>query len=822
MKRTLLFFLSCFTATILFAQSQVTVKGQLTGPTENDPLPYATISVSNETSPQVAFKKLATDEKGNFTVALPAGKYVFSFNYVGMNVLNKDVDVSADKSPMDLGKILMTESSTQLGEVSVVAQKPLVKVEIDKLTYSAKDDPEARTSSVLDLLRKVPMVTVDGDENIQLKGSSNYKIYLNGKPSTMISSNPSQVLKSMPANSIKDIEVITDPGAKYDAEGVGRTTTIITEKKVDEGINGPIGPGAGTRGDYNANMYLTVKHGKWGFTGNGSYYVYNMPGSEYNFHRRDFSRTPETILDQLGTSKNSGMGNFISGLVSYELDTLNLFSVSVNGYTGKGKNTGITDVASTGGYDYTYKRTTGNTRNYGSRELSADYQRSFSKKGKLLTMSYKYSYDPNGSEGSTVITDTTGVPLLRPEDYKLKNVNDANGKEHTAQVDYVDPITKNHTVEAGLKYIFRDNSSFTGYQYWDFAASQWKEDIARKNDLVHNQYIASAYGSYGYKTDKFGLKAGLRAEQTQQNINFISQNDSLVKTKFFDMVPSLTLSYQLSMTKTLRLGYNMRVYRPGIWYLNPYVNNTDPLNVSYGNPNLDAEKNHNISLNYGSFSQKFNLNASLNYSLTNNAITSYQFMKDGVNHSTYDNIGKSQSIGLNGYVNWRPITALNIYMNTNVDYIDIRSSKDPTLKNNGFSFRAFSGVTYTLPKDLRLSFNAGYFGNRVELQTNSSAFYFTSFGVTKSFFEKKLDISLRGNSPFSKYREFKSTTTGANFEQNSVFKFPMRSLNLSVSYRFGDLKSSVKRVQRGINNDDVKSGGGDQNTGGAGGVTTGS
>ena len=201
MKRPLFFLLCCFTTFTSVAQTsvsssgaakeQVMVRGQLAGPTDNDPLPYATISISREGASEKVVKKLAADEKGNFSVSLPAGKYVFTFQFVGMNPLKKNVEVST-RMPTDLGKIVLSESSTQLDEISVVAQRPLVKVEIDKLTYSAKDDPEASTSSVLDLLRKVPMVTVDGEDKIQLKGSTNFKIYLNGKPSNMITNNPSR------------------------------------------------------------------------------------------------------------------------------------------------------------------------------------------------------------------------------------------------------------------------------------------------------------------------------------------------------------------------------------------------------------------------------------------------------------------------------------------------------------------------------------------------------------------------------------------------------------------------------------------------------
>ena len=792
-----------------------TVKGQLFGEEENEFLPFATISVSKDANQKSATKKFATDEKGFFQTKLSEGDYFFAFQYVGKNTLVKKVSVPKAEKEMNLGKIIVEESSTQLDELSVVAQAPLVKVEIDKLTYNLKDDPESATSNVLDMLRKVPLITVDADDNVQLKGGSNFKIYLNGKPSNMLASNPSQVLKSMPANSIKDVEVITDPGAKYDAEGVGGIINIVTDKRVDDGYVGSVGAGVDTQGGYNSNGYLTLKYGKIGFTGNANYYNFKSPESESTFERRDFSVQPETILKQNGVSGFNGDGIMLSGMISYEIDTLNLLSFSLNGHRGSGTSSTNTDVTSSGRNVYKYDRISENSNQRGSIDFSADYQRSFKKKGELFTLSYRFGNNPNNSDGITETLNIEGTPILRPQDYRMKNFNEADGKEHTGQVDYVNPLTKNHSIEAGLKYIYRDNSSIGNNMYQLKNSSEWLEDMTRKNDFQHDQYIASGYASYGYKKDNFGLKAGLRAEQTNQNLNFISQNNEVVKTNFFDMVPSLALSYQMSMTQTLRLGYNMRVYRPGIWHLNPYINNIDPLNISYGNPNLDAEKNHNVSLNYGSFSQKVNLNASVNYSLTNNSITQYQFVENGVNNSTYGNIGKSQSIGLNAYIRWAPTKELNMFVNGNGDYIDIQSTENKALQNSGFSFRAFSGITYTFPYDVRFSVNGGYFGTRIMLQSKMDPFYFMSFGISKSFMDKKLDVAIRGNSPFQKYMDHRNVTTGENFTQSSLFRRPAQSLSLNITYRFGDLKSSIKKITRGITNQDLKSGGEDMSGQGA-------
>ncbi len=814
MKRLLSLLLCCFTVITMFAQTSVsspgaakeqfTVKGQLAGPDEDDPLPYATISVAKEGDADKAIKKLAADEKGNFSVSLPPGKYVFTFQFVGMNPLKRKVEVFT-RAQTDLGKIVLSESSTQLDEVSIVAQRPLVKVEIDKLTYNAKDDPEASTSNVLDLLRKVPMVTVDAEDNIQLKGSSNFKIYLNGKPSNMITNNPSQVLKSMPANSIKDIEVITDPGAKYDAEGVGGIINIITDKRVDDGYSGSVGANGDTYGGYGGNTYLALKYGKFGFTGNVSYYHHDSPETESSYMREDFIPAAENMLTQDGINEGDGGGLFFSGALSYEPDTLNLFNLSVSHFGGDFSSTGLQDAQSKGARNYSYLAHSFSKQKYGGTELSADYQHNFKKKGEMLTLSYRFQQNPSDGEYENRFTNVTGN-YFYPDGYRRKGINDAEGKEHTGQIDYVNPLTDKHNIEAGLKYIFRQNSSWGDNTYFDVEDNTWKVDLSQKNDLDHDQNIASGYAGYSFKTGKIGVKAGLRGEYTDQNIHFMSANDTTIQTHFFDLVPSFTFSYRLGMTQTLRVGYNMRISRPGIWYLNPFVNDLNPTNISYGNPKLDAEQSHSFNINFGSFSQKVNLNASLNYSFTKNAIASYSFIEEGVTHNTYDNIGKNQHIGLNLYGSWTPSQKIRLYTNANVNYTDIRSNNGNQLKNHGFSGQGFGGLMLTFPQDFRVGANAGIFSGRVQLQTTQSAFYFYSFNVMKSFLNKKLDVNLSATNPFTEFVEFSSKTKGEGFMQESTFMQPMRSLRLSVTYRFGDLKTSIKKVQRTISNDDVKAG----------------
>ncbi len=806
MKKLLLLLVCCLTTVSIYSQS--TIRGQLVGIADQKPLPYATVSVANSTAPEKSIKKFATDEAGNFSTSLSAGNYLFEFQFVGMNNLSKEVEVKSDEPKKNLGKIEMSESSTELDEISVTAQRPLVKVEIDKLTYNTKEDPEAATSNVLDVLRKVPLVTVDGEDNIQLKGSSSFKIYLNGKPSNMISNNPSQVLKSMPANSIKDIEVITDPGAKYDAEGVTGIINIITDKRVDDGYSGSVGANANTQGGYGGNVYLTTKYGKFGFTGNASYYRHAQPTSEVESERRDFAPNPANTLTQNGTMGGNGAWPYVSASVSFEPDTSNLFNFSASKYGGNFNSNITGNSVSTGNLNYAFDMLSKSQQEYGGLNLSADYQRSFKKKGELLTLSYRYDNDPNNSENEIEYNNVTGE-YFYPQGYRQRSLNNAKGIEHTTQIDYVNPINEMHSIEAGGKYIMRDNSSRGEHTFYDVVSGTWQNDADRKNDLDHEQNIFAGYAGYGYKKDKVGVKLGLRGEYTKQQIHFMSaQVDTIVPSDFFDLVPSVTLSYQLAMTQTLRLGYNMRISRPGIWYLNPFVNDQNPVDISYGNPDLTAEQTHNFNLNYGFFAQKINLNATLSYGVTNNNITSYSFVEDGVTHTTYGNIGKNQIVGLNMYLSWTPNQQIRIMSNSGINYTDIQSTNDMNLRNSGFSGRIYSGATYSFGKDnvWRVGANAGLFSQRVQLQTTQSPYYFYSFNIMRSFFDKKLDINLSANSIFSKYIKFKSTIDGAGFSQKSTYNYPAQNVRLSITYRFGDLKSSIKTIQRGITNDDVKEG----------------
>lgn len=381
------------------------IKGTVIDSVSTETIPFVTISASKTKMPAMPFKRVAADAQGKFELSVNSSdQIVLKFEAVGMKPATLVVSDFSNKI-IDLGEIKLTANDKMLAEVTVTATKPLVKVDMDKISYDMKSDPESQTSNTLDMLRKVPMVTVDGDENIQVKGQSNFKILMNGKETTMISSNPAQVLKSIPANTVKSIEVITEPGAKYEAEGLAGIINIVTESSL-KGYTGTVRAGVDNYGALNGGIYFSTKVGKWGITTNLNQGMFRNPGITTETNRESFNSSDYMYFSQKSEGKNTGNFRYGSLSVSYELDSLNLFTLSGNGFGGgyNSKTTGSTNLRSQM-QDTTqmYNNLADMKGIWGGYEGSLDYQRSFKKKDKLLTTSYKASYSPRGSDNYTDI-----------------------------------------------------------------------------------------------------------------------------------------------------------------------------------------------------------------------------------------------------------------------------------------------------------------------------------------------------------------------------------------------------------------------------------
>ena len=811
------------------------IKGVLLDSLTQEGEPYATIKIVKKEAPANALKMLVTDMKGKFQEEVPGtGNFVMTISSIGRNTIVKDFTVKAGEKLVDFGTLYITDASNELGQVEVVAQKPLVKADIDKIEYNVQDDPDSKSNSVLEMLRKVPLVTVDGEDNIKVNGSSSFKVYVNGKPNNMMSNNPTEVLKSMPANSIKHIEVITNPGPKYDAEGVGGILNIVT---VGSGLEGYTATFSGNVSNMGAGggLFGTVKSGKLTVSARYNYNYNDRPRSYSGGNRRTVGDVTEgsSDLDYDGSSK--GHGNFQSGSMeaSYEIDTLRLVSMSFGLWGGGNNSTSINNTLATAPGTsnelYRYVSDGRSKSSWYSIDGGVDYQRMFHVKDRMFTLSYKINTSPQTSDSYSTYNDmhaATDWEDFLKRLYDLNNDGSQNTTEHTFQADYTTPIGKIHTLEAGAKYILRDNSSEDDrYERQIGTTGDYVLDEEHSSHYKHQNDILAAYMGYGLRVKKISGRLGVRYEHTKQEVKYLLGRGDDFNKNFDDVVPSASIGYKLTDMSNLRFGYNMRIYRPGIWYLNPYLNDSNPTNISQGNSHLDSEKSHSFNLSYSNFTQKFNINLSARYSFTNNSIEQVtEQVKDTeieglqnptgkeVLYSTYQNIGKSRNASLSGYVNWNATSNTRIYANLYGNYTYMEGANG--LKNDGWNLFAYGGAQQSLPHDWRISLNIYGQTPWIMLQGKGSSFFDYGLSVNKSFLNKRLTLSAFASNFFKKYTSPTSSIEGVGFTQDSWNRYTRQRFGVSVSYRIGELKASVKKAARTISNDDVKGGGGEGGGGG--------
>jgi len=813
----------CVVGMSVVAQSgdgkEILLKGQIKVAGSDDEVPFATITLEDDSANVVT--KFAADELGRFDVKISTpGKYKLLLSAVGYTMTEEAVVVEEGDAVKDIGVINM-EEGVELKEVTVTAQVPLIKSDPDKLVYSVESDPDSKSNSLLEMIRKVPLLSVDAEENVTLSGQSNYKVLVNGKSSSLMSNNFKEVIKSMPASSIKNIEVITNPSSKYEAEGVGGIINIITIKQHNNGYSGSVGANADSRGGYGVNAYIAANIEKFSFSTNVYMNKYRQPETEGFSDTENLSAGMENFhysrMDR--KSKNNNSGNSLNFEAGYEIDTFNLISASAWGYMGGYESKGSTVNESRDINKVLTRRYSGistNKGDYGYLSGNIDYQRSFMKKDKTFTASYKVDYSPEDSKLDNIVKGELNFPS-----YKQKSDNNSSGQTHTLQIDYFDPLTDMHQIEAGVKAVYRRNFSESENLRDTMLADQpqWYDDIDRLNDLDYDQYIMGVYGGYMLKYKKTSTKFGVRGEYTWNDGVFKSKVNTLFNNTFFNIIPYVNFSYSLTPMETIKASYTQRLYRPGIWMLNPYINDANPLSISYGNPELEAEISHSFNVTYSKFSPKYNINISLNASITDNSIENYTFVQEpnAVHHSTYGNIGSNQRYSSNIYASYRPNSKINVSLNSSIYYTIIEAEKELNRRKDGFFGYGNLGLRYVAWKGGSISANAGGQTPYVMLQGKGSLYYFTQLGVSQKLFKDKVDVACYISDPFWKKIYYKSEYNDPAFISHSENYRYGQTVRLSVTWRFGKMNTQVKKARRGINNDDQRDGGGSGGGGSQGG-----
>ena len=699
--------------------------------------------------------------------------------------------------------------SKDLDGVTVTRMRRLVKADADKLSYDVKNDEDAKASTVLDMLRKVHMVSVDGEDNITVNGSSSFKVYVDGKPNMMMSSAPSQVFKSMPASMVKSIEVVTNPGAKYDAEGGAGVLNIVMNKEMMtmmgggeslNGYNGTLRVQAGNR-QLGGSAFVSGQQGKLSYSTNITYSK-QTPGTTTTTMEREQTGAMSSTMISESESKMKmpfTMGNLTLG---YELDAKSSIGLTA-GITSFNMNSDGLTTTTFGGGMYGTGFSYGNTNDTKMRRTSfngsLDYQRFLNDaRTSSLTLTYQLTYAPTKSEMESGFDQSTTFPGMDLTNRYSENKERTT--DHIFQMDYTTPLGTANTLNAGLKYSFRRATSDADYYlqgvYSDLMSSEYK----------YNNSILAGYAELVSRFGNFSSKAGLRYEQTWQDVSYQLGKGNDFSTHYGNLVPSASLSYSLNPATNIALTYNMRISRPGITYLNPYVDRSNPTMLSYGNPDLDTEKSHNIGLAFNSFSAKMMFSVNLRHSFTDNAIESYSFYdSNNLLNTTYDNTAKNHMTSLNAYVNWLVHKNTRLFLNGAVDYSDMRS-KALDIQNHGWHANVMAGLQQTLPWNIKLSAYVITSTKSYNLQGWSSGFNMLTGTLSKSFFDDKLTFSVMGMTGLGNggALAINSYSEGKDFTNKMDIKVPMQSVSLTVSYTFGNTKKQFMQRRSRVESDYIE------------------
>ena len=752
-------------------KGNATITGTLVDSTSGKPVEFASIALIDVKTNKPIDGTVA-DEKGSFTLTkVPDGNFRLLITFVGYR--NKTIaKLSLDrKQDMKLGTIRMAADVRTLKEVEVVGQAAMVEEKVDRLVYNADKDIMSKGGDATEVMRKVPLLTVDLDGNVSLRGSSNVRVLINNKPSTIIASSVADALKQIPADQIKTVEVITSPSAKYDAEGSAGIINITTKKTNIQGFTLNIDSGIGNRGS-NLGLNGNLRLGKMGFSLGG------FGRANYNVIGR-FANTQQTagqngfnLTEQSADTRNNGV--FGQYRLGWDYDINKNSSLTANLRYGARNNTTYQDnflTKTSGPYFPIYNARNVQTKdNSGTVDVNLDYTHTYAKPQQELSLSAQYSRNNRNNDFTAEILS---APDFNSINARQQNLNDSYNQESTLQADYQTPLGKSQQLEFGGKGILRQVESNYSYRLAAGNGGLQNDPNRPANTLNYDQNIGAGYVSYLITTkNKYSIKAGVRYEHTTINAKFSQNQTGEVTAKagedlgipnYSNFVPSVNISKSLKGGKTVKLAYNRRLQRPGIQFLNPNTNAANPTNITQGNPLLSPELSDNFELSTSAYVKSVYLNVSLFTRQTNNSITS---VRDTVRSSigqvnnpalaqairtTYLNIGKEAAYGTNIFGNATLFSKWQIGGGIDLYYAYLTNNRNGgpnagsiyNATNSGWVVSGRLFTSLTIKNGWGLQGFAFARGKQVQLQGYQGGFAFYSLGVKKDMKNKRAVSVLR-------------------------------------------------------------------------------
>lgn len=780
-----------------FSQNKMKLSGTVAD--SSKPLSLVTVRIfkKNDANP---LQTVLSKEDGSYQFNKPAaGNYILSFTHTGFAPKQIDIDIDAAESDQLIDAVQLSRATGNLKEVVVTSRRPMVEQQDDRIILNVEDDPANRTETAIDILRKTPFITVDGEDNIKVNGKTNFKVLLNGRETSMFARNIREALRGFPGALISKIEVITTPSAKYDGEGIGGLINIITKKKV-VGYNGTLSTFSRTSDKlHNFSVNGNAKMGKLGLS-----VFFNKGFSDPVLQQNNNTTVPtskdvyarRTLDGDQYASSNWSFGN---AELSYEIDSLNTLSLytNIDSWTNKvvSDQTITTEFTSSPATVSRYKLDN-KSKNPGV-NVGSDFIKHFkSNKEREFSLRFLGEFGKNDASLNS-FQDNPGT------DRYLANNSYAVNNQYTIQVDNIIPLTKATRLEGGAKAILRRASSDFQSRIKYEESDNFKTNPANTDYFKYEQDVISVYSMYTWRLKKSSFRFGARVEYTNVNGDFVTSKTQ-VKNDYTTFLPNLQWTNRISKVTTLVVSYMKRLQRPYIYDLNPFEFNNDSLNVTSGNPGLGPQTLHalNVQLRFGNGNTFAGINVEGSYS--NNKIMQYASFDPatGITKTTSLNIGQEIQSSLNLNFSTKFTPRWSFFANGSIRLIKVTNNADKSQSNTGLGSNINISTSYRITEKFTVSSFIGLWQDPPTIQTTYPFMFWHNVALNHKFFKDKILVSLRGVNYFEKNRSFKTVTEDRNFRNENITTNIRAGGVLAITWNFGKLSESVSK-KKGVNNDDI-------------------
>lgn len=797
--------------------AQGLVKGKVLDTNTDEPLSFVNVRITPQ-GKTTFIKGATTDIDGNFNIdGLTNGKYTLQVSYIGYKSTNRNFEITDQNRSVSYPFIHLTEDTKTLKEVTVTGQKSAMKLEVDRKSFDVSQMINSQGLSASEVLENVPSVEVDNDGNVSLRGNESVEVWINGKASGLTSDNRAQILQQLPAESIDHIEVIDNPSAKFSAEGSAGIINIVLKKDRKAGYYGSVQAGGDTRGGANTSFNINYNSSLLDAYFNIGYRHRKNKGTTQS--EQIYLEDPQRYQDY--RTHNDQMGNNLFSRAGITLHATDKDDFSLSGMMMKGLfkdwsttpyHNGIVGAAQDTYLQTRYSHSRGDMNMYYG---EFNYRHNFSDTHYLdfVVDFNRWKADNDNYYQDSLYYYDGETPTSYDYQYRPMYMNNRTWE---VKLDYENQITKTFKLQAGYQGRFSHENtpqeSYADATSWDGA--NVVEDQAFYNRFIYDMDLHAFYATGAWKLGNFSVMGGLRGEYWKVNTESYSweqehdasKRDKPFKKDYFELFPSLFMSYQITDNDQLQLNYTRRLRRPWGGQLNSFKNTRDASIISYGNPELTPEFSNSFSLNYLRTWTEHSILVSAYYRPTSDVMQriNYRSSADGLMYQTNFNVAKSVSTGLEITAKDKLFRILDLTTNINGYYYkldgfsyDIDGQTITGDGNHNFTWNARMMASFTLPYDISIQTSGRYRSRQSLAQGYRKANFAMDFGIRKNFFNKTLTVSVNCRDLLNS-RKFESYTSGADFTRYQINKRGGRKVNFTVTWNFGNMKSK-RKPQNGQN-----------------------